>query len=190
MSETRPPLFPVPLPTSQREIKLEDLFSRWVGAGAGRSMAALARDTGISTSELVRHARTFFWMQRLEAISKRASERTMEDMAETIAAVNVRHLSKLRALQEKAFKAMEHMQIDKPADAIRLMVETLKLERTVLGVDKGGDESLAEVLTERVKRITASAPTDDAAPHTPDFEFDPNFTPDEEPEEKTETDGP
>lgn len=147
------PSFQVPLPRNPREQRLEEAFVHYVGMGEGRSLGALAREINVSTQEVIRHAKAFLWNQRLATLTSVASQRTMEHMVETISTVNQAHVKRLRRLQEKAFNFLENAVFDKPADAIRMFLEAVKLERDILGLTKGSNQDLAEVLSERVKQL-------------------------------------
>lgn len=160
---------PIPEPQNEGERRLEDLFVAWVGMGQGRNIAAVARNAGVPAPMLVAHAKKFQWPSRLNMVAAKAEEKTMEMMSETIAQVNIRHVTALRKLQEKAFNFLETAVIDKPADAIRLLMDATKLERDILGI-KEQQNDVATVLAtklEKLKLIPADA--------EPEFEYQENL---------------
>lgn len=139
-----------PGPQTPREHLLQSLLPKWVAMGPGRSLPALADEEGIDTMELVRHAKKFAWNAALQAATLMAN--TIGQMAESIADVNSRHLKVLKAAQQKAWDYLENVVFDKPADAIRLLIETTRLERTVRGLDDH-KEDLGTVIEERLKNL-------------------------------------
>lgn len=169
------------LEMTNREHRLELLFTQWVTDDAGRSLGALARKNDIPVSEMVKHAAKFKWQKRLAAITTNAAARIDGILEETIVDVNKRQITHLRAFQKKAWKYLEHAQIDKPSDAIKMMFESIKLEREILGLGEKA-EDVATVMIERMEQ----AKKKESAPKI-EFEFCQDFVVEElgdDPEEE------
>lgn len=158
----------LPEPQTPREEALEQLFVAWVGLGQGRNIATVAKNAGVPTTELVGHAKKFEWHKRLQGIVKKSEQRTLDLMEETIAQVNLRHVNRLRKMQEKAYDVLANAVIDKPADAIRLLLASTAMEREILGV-KDQQNDAVSVLTEKLEKLGLKEASKS------EFAFDPNY---------------
>jgi hypothetical protein len=182
-----------PAPATPREIRLEEFFVQFVSMGAGRRYGALAKETGVPTSELIRHASKFLWRERIALIHSEVNTRTHEDLVESLADVNKRHVTKLKALQEKAFEFLDKHPLVKAQDAIKLVGMAIKMEREAYGLDKNSEQSRLQDLLEAKleKLLDAPKPADVLAVTTeypdPD-DFDSESFP--EPDADTEPDTP
>lgn len=147
---------PTPAPATPREIRLEEFFVQFVAQGAGRRYGALAKETGVPTSELIRHASKFLWRERIALIHNEVNTRTHEDLVESLAEVNKRHISKLKLLQEKAMKFLEDHPLTKAQDAIKLVGMAIKMEREAYGLDKNSEQSrLQDLLESKMEKLLA-----------------------------------
>lgn len=179
-----------PQPTTAREKVLEGLFAEFVALGADRTYGKLGRKHGIEASELVRHARKFLWPDRINALQIQHNEETSTESEFTKADpenenVNKLHLSRLRALQMKAYAHLEKCAFDKPETALRMLVDCMKLQREILGLSKDKDEDLRATMMRRLDEMSRAQPPAGA----PEFKFDPDFKVPPAPEIKPE-DGP
>ncbi len=172
-----------PQPATPRQKQLEGLFEEFVAMGAERSYGKLGRKHGIEGPELLRHARAFLWPDRINALAIRnneanggtAPEHGTQDPVE--GQVNQLHLSRLRLLQQKAMTYLEGCTFDKPDTALRMLIETMKLQREILGLSKDKDDDLRTILLGRLKEVEDEA----KKPAEPEFKFDPNYVPPELP---------
>lgn len=153
---------PTPAPATPREIRLEEFFVQFVAQGAGRRYGALSKETGVPTSELIRHASKFLWRERIALIHNEVNTRTHEDLVESLADVNKRHVSKLKALQQKAFDFLDKHPLVKAQDAIKLVGMAIKMEREAYGLDKNSEQSRLQDLleTKLEKLLDAPKPAD------------------------------
>ncbi len=145
---------PTPAPATPREIRLEEFFVQYVSMGSGRRYGALAKETGVPTSELIRHATKFLWRERIALIHNEVNSRTHEELVESLAEVNSRHISNLKKLQEKAMRFLEHSPLTKPQDAIKLVGMAIKMEREAYGLDKNSEQSrLQDLLEKKLEKL-------------------------------------
>lgn len=110
-----------------------DAFAFYIGLGAGRSYRAVADHFGVDKKTVIRRAATETWQQRIVEIDRKAREGSEQKVAESLEAMNDRHLKTLRAIQGKALEALRSMPITSASDAIRALVETMRQERLVRG---------------------------------------------------------
>jgi len=110
-----------------------DAFEYYVSLGTGRSYDAVARRFGVSKRAITKRAATDRWRERLAQIEATARERTEEKLAETLEAVNGRHLKTLRVIQAKALQALQSMALDSAMDAVRALDLAIRNERVILG---------------------------------------------------------
>lgn len=143
-----------PVPVTPREIAIEGLFVQFVGMGPGRKYGALTRESKVPTTELIRHASKFLWRERIAVIHCEANERTRDELVETIADINTRHISKLKVMQTKAFEYLEKVALDKPADAIKLLTLAMKMEREAVGLDQNSEQArLSDLLMGKMEKL-------------------------------------
>lgn len=182
----------IPQPKTPREKVLEGLFPEFVSLGNDRTYGMLGRKHGIEASELVRHARAFLWPERITALKMQHQEEagseaeTVKHTDPDIENVSKLHLSRLRALQVKAYAHLEKCAFDKPETALKMLIDCMKLQREILGLSKDKDEDLRATMMKRLDEMSKATPG--AAPAEPEFKFDPKFQVPPAPE--TETDGP
>lgn len=171
----------VPTPRTPRERQLEALFPEFLALGTERTYGKIGRKHGIESSELVRHARTFMWPERINQLQAKHNEETSAEKDLVAASpedanVNRLHLSRLRTLQEKAMGYLNNVVFDKPETALRMLIECMKLQRDILGLSKDKDEDLRAIMLKRLDEMTPRPdPTKPAAPAVPEFPFNPNF---------------
>ncbi|KKN08007.1 hypothetical protein LCGC14_1061000, partial [marine sediment metagenome] len=115
---------------------------------------ALSKETKVPTSELIRHATKFLWRERIALIHSEVNTRVHEELVESLADVNKRHVSKLRILQEKAMDFLEKHPLTKAQDAIKLVGMAIKMEREAYGLDKNSEQSrLQDLLEAKLERL-------------------------------------
>ena len=172
-----------PSPATPREIALEQLFVQFVGMGPNRKYGSLSKaNGGIPTAELIRHAGKFLWRERIVVIHSEANDRTREELVETIAEINSRHITQLKVMQEKAFEFLKGVVLDKPADGIKLLTLCIKMEREAVGLDQNSETArLSDLLATKMEQLLEVTPTKKAdvvsiEPEYPDpDEFDPSI---------------
>ncbi len=163
----------VPVPRTPSERQIEALFPEWVGMGAERSYGAVARKNQVDALMVVRHARRFLWPDRLTAlnIAKNESASATDPVEGDTDNTNRLHLSRLAEIQAKAMIYLQNATFDSPAAAAKVLVECMKVEREIKGLNKGRDENLRDVLMEQVKNAKANP----APAGVPEFPYDPEM---------------
>lgn len=150
---------PTPAPATPREIRLEEFFVQYVAMGSSRRYGALSKETNVPTSELIRHATKFLWRERIALIHSEVNTRTHEDLVESLADVNKRHVTALKGLQAKALKYLEEYPLTKAQDAIKLVGMAIKMEREAYGLDKNSEQSrLQDLLESKLEKLLESTP--------------------------------
>lgn len=171
-----------PKPRTPRETNLEALFAEFVALGEQRSYGKIARKHGIEAPELMRHARQFLWPERIHSLQLVANEQTSTATDPNEAGaneINRLHLTRLKLLQQKAMQYLENVVFDKPDTALKMLIESMKLEREIKGLTKDKTEDLRAILERRIREATDLKP---AAPAAPEFQFDPELPIDELPD--------
>jgi transposase-like protein len=110
-----------------------DAFSQYLALGPERSYEALARRLGVTKRTISRVATKERWQERIAKIEQQARERTDEKAAESIEAINTRHLQILRAIQSKALQGLAAVRLDNAMDCVRALDLAIRQERVVLG---------------------------------------------------------
>lgn len=172
----------VPQPRTPREKKLEGLFDEFVSMGAKRSYGPLARKHGIEGPELMRHARAFLWPERVNSIQIQHNEATSAEGDPSIdekaaGEVNRLHLTRLVLLQQKAMTYLENVVFDKPETALRMLIESMKLEREIKGLTKDKTDDLRSILMGRIQEAQDALQSSSTPADEPEFAYDPDFEP-------------
>lgn len=110
-----------------------EAFDHYVSLGPTRSYAAVARRYRVSARGVTKCAAREDWQGRLEKIEAAARTRADEKAAETLQAVNARHLKTLRVIQAKALAALQTLPLQSGMDAVRALDLAIRQERVVLG---------------------------------------------------------
>lgn len=108
-----------------------DAFARYVALGVHRSYSRIAEEFGVSKRAVTKHAAKHGWSDRLAAIETDAQRSTDVALAESLEAMNGRHLKTLRAIQGKALDALRGMPLGSALDAVRTITLAIKEERAV-----------------------------------------------------------
>ncbi len=171
--ETAPDFPDTPQPEGLVELRLQDNFFKWMALGEGRSFKAVATTTNMPVAVVIKHAQKFKWKQRLALVQSRASAKTLDRMVESYADVNEIHVRELRELRENALSVLRNIPITHPRDAIKLVLESMKLERQILGLDADSDnKDLTELLAEKLKRVQAKVLPEEEGPKQIEHEFE------------------
>jgi hypothetical protein len=110
-----------------------DAYQHYVSLGPQRTYEALARHYGVSKRAITKRASREQWQERLSKVEAQARDRFDEKLAETLEAVNGRHLKTLRLVQAKAIEALRSMPLQSAMSAIRALDMAIKQERVILG---------------------------------------------------------
>src|SRR5262249_23248859 len=126
-----------------------DAFEYYLGLGPRRGYAAVAQHFGVSVRGVTKRALKEGWQARLARIEEDARRKADEQAAETLQAVNGRHLKMLRAIQAKAVQALQAMPLDSALAAVRALDLSIKQERLILGEPSERTEVAVEQLVRR-----------------------------------------
>ena len=160
-----------PIPRTARERQLEAFFEEYLAMGPRRTYGALGAKHQIEAFELLRHGQRFAWGERINFAEKAHAEAIATPVAARKGSeevtLNQLHLARLVFLQKKAMDFLENVAFDRPETAMKMLVECMKLEREIKGLDKNKTDDLREVMMERLKEASPSS--------GPEFPYDPNL---------------
>jgi len=120
-----------------------DAFDYYHGLGPGRSYAAVARHFKVSVRGVTKRALKDGWQERIARIEAAAREKADQKAAESLEAINVRHLQMLRAIQAKALQGLQRLSLDHGMDCVRALELAIRQERIVIG--EPGDRTAVDV---------------------------------------------
>lgn len=108
--------------------------------GLRRKLTPVAEETGRTIQNVSAWNVRYRWKERVHAYDRdlgRVSRETMEAQRDLITAEHLEELQEIRALGMQALRMMDPFVLAKsPADLLRYITETQKMERTILGVDE------------------------------------------------------
>lgn len=110
-----------------------EAYSYYLGLGASRSYALVAKHYGCSKRSVTVRAVRDGWTAKLKASQKRLVAVVEMATEESVAQMCERHLAQLQLVQRKAMDALATFPIETAADAVRLMILALRHERLVRG---------------------------------------------------------
>jgi hypothetical protein len=126
----------------------EDAFDYYLGLGAGRTYVAVATHFKVSVRGVTKRALKDGWQERIAKIEAAARNKADEKAAESLEAINDRHLKMLRAIQAKALQGLQRLPLDNAMDCVRALDLAIRQERVVIG--EPGDRT--EVSVEDIVR--------------------------------------
>jgi hypothetical protein len=121
----------------------ESAFDYYFGLGPGRTYAAVAQHFGVSVRGVTKRALHGGWQARLAKIEEAARQKADDKAAESLEAINGRHLKMLRAIQAKALQGLQRLPLDDAMDCVRALDLAIRQERVVIG--EPGDRSAIDV---------------------------------------------
>lgn len=119
---------------------LERSFHDFVAQGEGRSVAWLARKTGLSLQTVARGYTQGRWTQRIAAIGKDAALVVQAKLIGDVAGMNEHDLSRLVMLEDASFDSLlKAVQSDivKPDTLVRIVFAAQQRRRLILGLGEG-----------------------------------------------------
>ena len=116
-----------------KKLPPEEAFTLYVSLGDDRSYQKVARKYGASKRSVAKRAAKDNWQARLEEIRRKAWQETDRKAAESVDAMNQRHLKFMRAIQGKALEALKSMPLDTGMNAIRALDLAVRGERLIRG---------------------------------------------------------
>jgi transposase len=110
-----------------------DAFDHYLSLGLARSYATVAKRYGVSKVTVTKRAKQEGWQKRVAEIEAKARQGADEKAAETMEAINARHLRSSRVIQAKALEALRSMSLDTAMDAVKALHMGVRQERLILG---------------------------------------------------------
>lgn len=110
-----------------------DAFETYFAQGPGRSYEALAAKYGVTKQAVLKCAQREDWQQRLRRREADARARAEQSAAESLDAINQRHLKAVRAIQGKAIEALRASPLKTAMEAVRALDLAIKQERLIIG---------------------------------------------------------
>lgn len=123
-----------------------DAFSFYVSLGPRRSYDAVAAKYGASRRGVADHAKREHWQERVAKLENRARADAETKAAESLEAMNQRHLQEARFLQSRGLEGLKSGRLELYAANGRLVELGVKLERLVRGQATERTESLEQVV--------------------------------------------
>lgn len=123
-----------------------DAFSFYVSLGPRRSYDAVAAKYGASRRGVADHAKREHWQERVAKLETRARADAETKAAESLEAMNQRHLQEARFLQSRGLEGLKSGRLELYAANGRLVELGVKLERLVRGQATERTESLEQVV--------------------------------------------
>ena len=123
-------------------IPSEEAFTFYVSRGDSRSYQTVAEEFGVSKRAITKLASRDNWRRRLAEIQRKVWQETDRKAAESVDAMNARHLKFMKAVQAKALEALKSMPIDTGMNAVRALDLAVRGERLIRGEPSdraGGD---------------------------------------------------
>lgn len=148
-----------------------DAFSFYVSLGPRRSYDAVAAKYGASRRGVADHAKREHWQERVAKLETRARADAETKAAESLEAMNQRHLQEARFLQSRGLEGLKSGRLELYAANGRLVELGVKLERLVRGQATERTESLEQVVRGEYARwfsgASGSAALDEGAHSVP-----------------------
>jgi hypothetical protein len=110
-----------------------DAFDHYLSLGLARSYSAVGKKYGVSKVTVTKRAKKENWQRRVQEIETKARTASDEKAAETMEAINARHLRSARVIQAKALEALKSMSLGTAMDAVKALHMGVRQERLILG---------------------------------------------------------
>ncbi len=116
----------------QRKIP-QDALLYYIALGSSRSYDLVAKEFGVSKRAVVDHAVRERWQDRVAELERRARGNVNTGAADTVEAMNDRHLTLIKLMQSKAVEVLRNMPLAKAMDAIQTLNIAMRQEHLVFG---------------------------------------------------------
>jgi hypothetical protein len=111
----------------------DDAYAYYLALGPRRSHQAVADHFGVDKKTVTNRAVKENWKQRIEDHERAERERLERKAAETVEAMNDRHLKVIAYIQAKGIEALKSMPLDSAIDAVRAITIAIDKERVIRG---------------------------------------------------------
>jgi hypothetical protein len=131
-----------------------DSFEAYLALGEQRSYSTVAKQFGVSKRAVTKRASQEGWTARLAKIEADARVITDQRATQTLADMNERHLTMIKAIGLRAITALKSSQITDAMDAVRAAEIAIKLERLLAGeVNKRTELNSDEITRHEIRTL-------------------------------------
>jgi hypothetical protein len=111
----------------------DDAYAIYLGLGPRRSHQAVADHFDVDKKTVTNRAVKESWRQRIDDHERAERERLERKAAESVEAMNDRHLKVISYIQAKGLEALKSMPLDSAIDAVRAITIAIDKERVIRG---------------------------------------------------------
>jgi len=111
----------------------DEAFAFYLSLGLGRSHQAVADHFGVDKKTVTNRAVKEGWKQKIEEAEREQRKIQEKKAAESLEAMNERHLKVFSYVQAKGIEALKTMPLDSAIDAVRALAIAIEKERLIRG---------------------------------------------------------
>jgi len=111
----------------------DDAYAYYLALGPRRSHQAVADHFDVDKKTVTNRAVKEGWRQRIDDHERAERERLERKAAESVEAMNDRHLKVISYIQAKGVEALKSMPLDSAIDAVRAITIAIDKERVIRG---------------------------------------------------------
>ena len=111
----------------------DDAYAYYLALGPRRSHQAVADHFDVDKKTVTNRAVKESWRQRIDDHERAERERLERKAAESVEAMNDRHLKVISYIQAKGVEALKSMPLDSAIDAVRAITIAIDKERVIRG---------------------------------------------------------
>jgi hypothetical protein len=111
----------------------DDAYAYYLALGPRRSHQAVADHFGVDKKTVTNRAVKENWRQKIEDHERAERERLERKAAESVEAMNDRHLRVISYIQAKGLETLKSMPLDSAIDAVRAITIAIDKERVIRG---------------------------------------------------------
>jgi len=111
----------------------DDAYAYYLALGPRRSHQAVAGHFDVDKKTVTNRAVKENWRQRIDDHERAERERLERKAAESVEAMNDRHLKVISYIQAKGLEALKSMPLDSAIDAVRAITIAIDKERVIRG---------------------------------------------------------
>ena len=111
----------------------DDAYAYYLALGPRRSHQAVADHFDVDKKTVTNRAVKEGWRQRIDDHERAERERLERKAAESVEAMNDRHLKVISYIQAKGLEALKSMPLDSAIDAVRAITIAIDKERVIRG---------------------------------------------------------
>lgn len=111
----------------------DDAYAYYLALGARRSHQAVARHFNVDKKTVTNRAVQEKWKEKIDEHDRTERERLERKAAESLEAMNDRHLKLISFVQAKSIETLKAMPLDSAIDAVRALSIAIEKERVIRG---------------------------------------------------------